>query len=102
RSLAHCPLHSVPTRRSSDLLVLVNLCQEEEGPRTTYWVSLSLAALLLLWAATVLEVTGGTSAYGAAPVTALRVPVFLLLAAATRSEEHTSELQSPDHLVCRL
>src|SRR5207244_10667707 len=23
-------------------------------------------------------------------------------AAATRSEEHTSELQSPDHLVCRL
>jgi hypothetical protein len=63
-------------------LVLVNLRQEEEGPRTTYWVSLSLAALLLLWAATVLEVTGGTSAYGAAPVTALRVPVFLLLAAA--------------------
>src|SRR5947208_10868243 len=25
-----------------------------------------------------------------------------LLAAAARSEEHTSELQSPDHLVCRL
>src|SRR5258708_28807857 len=25
-----------------------------------------------------------------------------LLAAALRSEEHTSELQSPDHLVCRL
>src|SRR5207244_11024216 len=24
------------------------------------------------------------------------------VAAATRSEEHTSELQSPDHLVCRL
>src|SRR5258708_14650206 len=26
----------------------------------------------------------------------------LLLTAANRSEEHTSELQSPDHLVCRL
>src|SRR5258708_18171620 len=26
----------------------------------------------------------------------------LLLAAPIRSEEHTSELQSPDHLVCRL
>src|SRR5258708_25649686 len=26
----------------------------------------------------------------------------LLAAAAKRSEEHTSELQSPDHLVCRL
>src|SRR5258708_13899796 len=25
-----------------------------------------------------------------------------LIAAAGRSEEHTSELQSPDHLVCRL
>src|SRR5438552_13802144 len=25
-----------------------------------------------------------------------------LLAASIRSEEHTSELQSPDHLVCRL
>src|SRR5258708_29114525 len=25
-----------------------------------------------------------------------------LLAVSTRSEEHTSELQSPDHLVCRL
>src|SRR5258708_24255302 len=37
-------------------------------------------------------------------------PVFLLILAllgvalpgASRSEEHTSELQSPDHLVCRL
>src|SRR5438552_8882977 len=26
----------------------------------------------------------------------------IVAAAATRSEEHTSELQSPDHLVCRL
>src|SRR5258708_28497659 len=26
----------------------------------------------------------------------------MLLQAAARSEEHTSELQSPDHLVCRL
>src|SRR5438552_5467286 len=28
--------------------------------------------------------------------------VILLLVAERRSEEHTSELQSPDHLVCRL
>src|SRR5207244_13220514 len=27
---------------------------------------------------------------------------FLLLVGKERSEEHTSELQSPDHLVCRL
>src|SRR5258708_29128847 len=32
------------------------------------------------------------------------LPVFVALpvAACVRSEEHTSELQSPDHLVCRL
>src|SRR5258708_23754916 len=29
-------------------------------------------------------------------------PVLLSDAARSRSEEHTSELQSPDHLVCRL
>src|SRR5258708_28173479 len=29
-------------------------------------------------------------------------PVHRLLDADPRSEEHTSELQSPDHLVCRL
>src|SRR5258708_30529437 len=27
---------------------------------------------------------------------------YVLAAASERSEEHTSELQSPDHLVCRL
>src|SRR5207244_8424155 len=35
----------------------------------------------------------------------MRLPVLVLLGvwtAVTRSEEHTSELQSPDHLVCRL
>src|SRR5947208_5049518 len=35
----------------------------------------------------------------------LKVPVFgnrSMLRAEERSEEHTSELQSPDHLVCRL
>src|SRR5258708_7217830 len=30
------------------------------------------------------------------------VSVLLVVAAIDRSEEHTSELQSPDHLVCRL
>src|SRR5438552_8381487 len=35
-------------------------------------------------------------AVGAATLAIVRIP------AARRSEEHTSELQSPDHLVCRL
>jgi formate hydrogenlyase subunit 3/multisubunit Na+/H+ antiporter MnhD subunit len=63
-------------------LVLVGLWQEEERPTTAYLVALSAAGLLLLWAGVVLEVTGGTSVYSAAPVTALRVPVFLLVAGA--------------------
>src|SRR5258708_10857918 len=33
---------------------------------------------------------------------AARAVVFSMRAAGWRSEEHTSELQSPDHLVCRL
>src|SRR5438552_8796150 len=40
----------------------------------------------------------------AADTTLLKItgPARALLSAARRSEEHTSELQSPDHLVCRL
>src|SRR5438552_5918501 len=34
--------------------------------------------------------------------TALLVTLAMLAATAARSEEHTSELQSPDQLVCRL
>src|SRR5947208_11280882 len=32
----------------------------------------------------------------------IAMPLLFLLMRAIRSEEHTSELQSPDHLVCRL
>src|SRR5260370_19484969 len=34
--------------------------------------------------------------------TTLRAAAAFALACSARSEEHTSELQSPDHLVCRL
>jgi formate hydrogenlyase subunit 3/multisubunit Na+/H+ antiporter MnhD subunit len=63
-------------------LVLLALRQEEDRLTGVYWVSLSAAGLLLLWAGAVLEVTGGTSVYSAAPITALRAPVFILLAGA--------------------
>src|SRR5215216_1910080 len=36
------------------------------------------------------------------PAASRRKTVFPPAALTTRSEEHTSELQSPDHLVCRL
>src|SRR5947208_11604369 len=37
-----------------------------------------------------------------AAAVALQAGILVALYLAVRSEEHTSELQSPDHLVCRL
>src|SRR5690625_5325360 len=64
----HQPLHSFPTRRSSDLDVGVVKDLATHDLDLTAWVSQSPYAQV----------------------------------AATRSEEHTSELQSRGHLVCRL
>src|SRR5258708_8234216 len=36
------------------------------------------------------------------PILGLKAMIFSISAKKKRSEEHTSELQSPDHLVCRL
>src|SRR5258708_34569117 len=36
------------------------------------------------------------------PIDAWQQPLLRLFDTVVRSEEHTSELQSPDHLVCRL
>jgi len=63
-------------------LVLVLLRQEELAGSGAYWAALSGAWLLLAWTAVVLQVTSGTSAYGAIPVTALQLPPAVLLAAA--------------------
>jgi hypothetical protein len=63
-------------------LLLLALRIEDDRPVTAFWISLSAGGLLLLWAGATLEVVGGTSVYSAAPVTALGVPIFLLLAAA--------------------
>src|SRR5258708_21283008 len=59
----------------------------------------ALALIALLWpATTTTSTTGSSSTSSASP------PASFSPASATnwRSEEHTSELQSPDHLVCRL
>jgi hypothetical protein len=63
-------------------LVWTALAWDERTEVGATWGALSLAWVLLLWAAVVLEVVGGTSVYSAVPVTALQAPVFLLLAAA--------------------
>jgi formate hydrogenlyase subunit 3/multisubunit Na+/H+ antiporter MnhD subunit len=63
-------------------LVLVMLRQEELTATRMYWAALTGAWLLLAWTAVLLQATGGTSAYGAVPVTALHVPILVLLAGA--------------------
>src|SRR5688500_19292920 len=79
--LCHGPplyLPSFPTRRSSDLSRVVELPNNRLASRS---VDDRIGALVVLEAA---------RRYAAAP------------GAAARSEEHTSELQSPCNLVCRL
>src|SRR5207244_13011318 len=88
------PLSSFPTRRSSDLetpsLAQARTVIEEQAGVIDEFEP---AASRLY----VAEMVGGPS----------RIRVFdlagkELASPAARSEEHTSELQSPDHLVCRL
>src|SRR5207244_11881434 len=94
----HLPPHSFPTRRSSDLYLLPhhNLrgqddLEERRGPIRYFNVFLFY---------------GFIPHRGAGERIATRNeareregPPFIR---GLRSEEHTSELQSPDHLVCRL
>src|SRR5207244_9346073 len=72
----HIDLHSFPTRRSSDLNARKGFFQRTPDKHAGH--------LFLI-------------ARGAAKI-GKRWPACL----SGRSEEHTSELQSPDHLVCRL
>src|SRR5437870_4091941 len=61
--------------------VLVSaLRHEDERGLQAFLISQRVAWLLLLWAAVLLEVGGGTSNFAAVPVTALGPPLFLLLA----------------------
>src|SRR5207244_13357352 len=73
----HRALPSFPTRRSSDLAF-----------RVARYSFVLTAILRMTFSSTVTPIPG--------PVGTSMVP------SARRSEEHTSELQSPDHLVCRL
>jgi hypothetical protein len=63
-------------------LVRIALAWDEQATVRVTWRTLSLAWITLLWAAVILEVIGGTSVYSAVPVTALQVPVFLLVTVA--------------------
>src|SRR5207244_13015505 len=73
-SPAHRYPHSFPTRRSSDLV---------NGPGAAAEAEL-------------------TSCVVTVPAPNMLEHLLRFLESKDRSEEHTSELQSPDHLVCRL
>src|SRR5690606_41185177 len=82
----HPALYSFPTRRSSDLAI------DAAGyPKSADNALMNKPMVLLMLVLLVLYVT---MVYG--PIAAWLVELF------PRSEEHTSELQSREHLVCRL
>src|SRR5207244_12019964 len=86
-SALHPYIPSFPTRRSSDL-VCVPRCEQARAGFS--WRTKKIPWMRRgFWRSRPPE-------FRAAPAPC----VFLLLL--VRSEEHTSELQSPDHLVCRL
>src|SRR5690348_17439507 len=94
--LAHRDLHSFPTRRSSDLIPferLISVPAISDTLSLLPWWRLQDTVMTLQQVQPTVVV--------AAIVAAL---VFLVVPRrwALRSEEHTSELQSPVHLVCRL
>src|SRR5207244_10432077 len=99
-SLCYYPLPSFPTRRSSDLLF---------APRnfTSVASRITTPGSPFLGAALWVNRQAGSTITIAQPIASnpkLRIKGARNrpLEARTRSEEHTSELQSPDHLVCRL
>src|SRR5207244_12980667 len=95
-------LHSFPTRRSSDLAYIIERIDNQQHKpiyRSAHILTPALDPGAAWMTSRVMEevLTEGTAA-------SARSLGFKLPAAGktgTRSEEHTSELQSPDHLVCR-
>src|SRR5438552_18159770 len=80
----HQDLHSFPTRRSSDLKCAI-IVRRWFGRSATVRNMLGMLPRSFRYVSKIGATSGGAN-----------------LRDVPRSEEHTSELQSPDHLVCRL
>src|SRR5205807_9692141 len=91
------PLHSFPTRRSSDLSANSGRASKPRNPQSSS-LRASLARSLAVLAP--LTTTISRSPFCTAEPTSPYPPS--LVNPVLRSEEHTSELQSPCNLVCRL
>src|SRR5207244_5324822 len=91
-SCHHRPLHSFPTRRSSDLSLRF-CCTTELRSKAFSCVTATCTGCMV-----------GGSMRGRITLTSNTTHTSTARNSGSnpRSEEHTSELQSPDHLVCRL
>src|SRR5438309_7960968 len=85
-------IHSFPTRRSSDLLTT---------PDQVTGIVLPTNGLIAVWYQATWQTAAG-NAQAALFLGSNQEKGGALGAGPTRSEEHTSELQSQFHLVCRL
>src|SRR5699024_12835197 len=96
----HRDLHSFPTRRSSDLNLLLCFVRNDGAPQRSMAAMIggSLSNVVLDY---VFMFPLGMGIFGAVFATGL-APVISMGILSTRSEEHTSELQSRFDLVCRL
>src|SRR5690606_40407533 len=92
RSIAHPELHSFPTRRSSDLNPSITFQKPRKGKGS--WVkSLPTKWPTPIWNWATRSTHRTRSKWP---------PNSITTAKSRRSEEHTSELQSRENLVCRL
>src|SRR5690606_41331499 len=96
----HRVLHSFPTRRSSDLDV-DNVVVMSMRVKATDELSRALDNVAVL-ATSILPTWNGSTWVDQATRNPAWAYVDILAGNAARSEEHTSELQSRENLVCRL
>src|SRR5207244_11258830 len=93
-------LHSFPTRRSSDLPAMARVGQRAENE------FVGVATGIMDQFASAASVKGNALLLDCRSLETRLVQIPSAAAVVVmdtgRSEEHTSELQSPDHLVCRL
>src|SRR5207248_10242669 len=98
----HYLLHSFPTRRSSDLMMLRQLYTIRHSWARLmdlfYWPLMDL----LVWGFLTIYLRGTHGAGAQAAQFIVGALIFWDILFRSRSEEHTSELQSPYDLVCRL
>src|SRR5207253_11250384 len=101
-SAARLGLHPFPTRRSSDLCEVSVLCRREEHARDLAAHGLRVTGKHEF----VASVSAATSPEELEEpdlvVVATKATELEAAASRLRSEEHTSELQSRGHVVCRL